>query len=56
MMCGAIEQKKKKKQRSKACTQAGMRSIQECWHGKESYYPSVIIKKKVEQECEGVRK
>lgn len=28
---------------------AGMRNIQECWHGKESNYPSMKVKK-VEQE------
>lgn len=37
---------------SKACIQAGMRSLQECWHGKESNYPSMNVKKKVEQEGE----
>lgn len=38
---------------SKACIQAGMRSVQECWHGKESNYPSMNVKKKkVEQEGE----
>lgn len=31
---------------SKACIQAGMRSVQECWHGKESNYPSMNVKKK----------
>lgn len=42
---------------SKTCTEAGMKSVQECWHGKESDYPSMKVKK-VEQERvrEGVRK
>lgn len=36
---------------SKTCTEAGMKSVQECWHGKERNYPSMKVKK-VEQERE----
>lgn len=37
---------------SKTCTEAGMRSVQECWYGKESIKPSMKVRERDREVAE----